>query len=504
MSVTMNARYLIPVNIIAILFWSCACNAQPVTFTYTGNVQTWVVPPCVNSVSVDVIGARGGSAAYSRAGYGARVQCKLAVTPGQVLEIYVGGKGDDESSFASFGGFNGGADRPEGGGAGGGASDIRFPPFGGSGAWTDRVVVAGGGGGAANLGLVTTDDNRGGDGGGITGEAGYYGGSPVPGGGGTSAAGGTGFGGRPSGALGLGGTGGGGGGFYGGGGSSGGGSGGSSFAHPSVTSSVVHTRGHNSTGNGIVIITPDCTPAGAIAGAVFHVCEGKTITVSNPTSLPCGRWVSSNPSVATIDSVTGEITGIAGGIATITYTVPNPCSALAVRAITVDPAPAPVSGAENICVGNTVTLSSSTVSGSWYSVDPAIATVGLTSGLVTGISVGTTNIDYILPSGCFASTPIVVSCGVGVPLTGAAGSLNVSISPNPAKDNVNIEFSLKGVQRIRCQVIDLTGRVVFSSEQLCRDGVNVISVPLQGNAHGFYMYSLVTNQGIASGKFIGE
>src|SRR6266478_7882717 len=84
------------------------------TFTYTGSVQTFTVPLCVTSITIDAKGAQGGDVSGTTAcwtpgpvavsgGLGGRTQCTLAVTPGQVLNICVGQQGTLTS-----GGYNGG------------------------------------------------------------------------------------------------------------------------------------------------------------------------------------------------------------------------------------------------------------------------------------------------------------------------------------------------------------------------------------------------------------
>ncbi|MFN8242798.1 MAG: PKD-like domain-containing protein [Ferruginibacter sp.] len=122
------------------------------TFNYTGGVQTFTVPPGVTSLNITCFGAQGENAAIGgTGGKGASATGTLAVTPGQVLNIYVGGAGN-----GGIGGFNGGGNggamgntffggtTPGNGPAGGGASDIRV----GGTALANRVLVAGGGGGA--------------------------------------------------------------------------------------------------------------------------------------------------------------------------------------------------------------------------------------------------------------------------------------------------------------------------------------------------------------------
>lgn len=221
------------------------------TFDFTGEVHGFTVPAGVTRVTVTALGAQGGSSSSGSGGLGGAVTAAIAVTPGEILEIRVGGQ-----PTGSTGGFNGGGDGdPFPGAGGGGASDVRQ----GGATLAHRVVVAGGGGGAGS------PSAGGGAGGGTTGAPGND--EPASGagggGGGTPAAGGAGglddgSGGTPggSGLLGTGGAGGaaegggGGGGYHGGGGGGGsgvgrggaGGGGGSSFADPSATD-VTHSQG---------------------------------------------------------------------------------------------------------------------------------------------------------------------------------------------------------------------------------------------------------------------
>lgn len=253
---------------------SVAAGPSSVIFNYTGALQTVTVPAGRTSLTFDLRGASGGSIG-SNAGLGGRVQGTIAVTPGSVLQINVGGTGINTTvaGVNVAGGWNGGG---AGGSSGGGATDLRTSPNG----LVDRFAVAGGGGGA---GLST--GNGGGGGGG------YYGGggggfsasatesiatagvSGIGGAGGDStatgqAAAGASAGGAGGGTVGTagvnGGSGitGGGAGTASAGGAAGvsgnlnppaGGGGGSGFASASATG-IVHTSGVTS-GNGIAVLT---------------------------------------------------------------------------------------------------------------------------------------------------------------------------------------------------------------------------------------------------------
>ncbi|HEY4281234.1 MAG TPA: Ig-like domain-containing protein [Conexibacter sp.] len=311
-----------------------------VSCDFTGGEQSWTAPPGVTEAAFDLSGAQGGSNELSGGGLGARAQATIAVTPGDVYEILVGGVGTQAFSCVGpgAGGYNGGGAagttcdpswlyRPQGMG-GGGASDVRH----GSSALADRVIVAAGGGGAAMyLG------GAGGAGGAPDGLDGSVGDDDAYGRGATQLAGGAGAvvnapGGASGadGALGVGGAGGptitdggggGGGGLYGGGGGGsfpcvggcggdGGGGGGSSYGPPGTT----FTAGVQ-TGVGRVQIDyttvnppPTCDGVSAATGGGSPVTV--TLACQDPSGVPLTYEIVSGPakgSVGPIDQPTGQV-----------------------------------------------------------------------------------------------------------------------------------------------------------------------------------------------------
>jgi hypothetical protein len=95
----------------AALAVNTSVEAQSTTFNYTGAVQTYTATS-TGTLLIDMAGAKGGDQlpyALNAAGNGGRVVCSLAVTSGQVLNIYVGGMGQSSTSWVNnAGGFNGG------------------------------------------------------------------------------------------------------------------------------------------------------------------------------------------------------------------------------------------------------------------------------------------------------------------------------------------------------------------------------------------------------------
>jgi hypothetical protein len=162
-------------------------KADTIEFTVQSGcaAQTFMVPAGVTSVTVEAYGAQGGAggagAVPGSGGPGAlggSATATLSVTPGESLQINVGGKGDDATTSSPTGSCNGGGPggvpasiNAPGGGSGGGASDVRQ----GGTALANRVVVAGGGGGGGGGGGIEFVGGGGGAGGGTDGASGSNG-----------------------------------------------------------------------------------------------------------------------------------------------------------------------------------------------------------------------------------------------------------------------------------------------------------------------------------------
>lgn len=149
-----------------------------------------------------------------------------------------------------------------------------------------------------------------------------------------------------------------------------------------------------------IVVTVNLLPP-AISGP-SSVCLGAQITLTNSG----GTWASSNSTVATIHPATGIVTGLTTGTTIITYTVGTGC--FSTTTITVNPLPSAISGITNVCPASTVALSNSG-GGTWGTLNSSVATAGLSTGIVTGISAGTAEITYKLSTGCTTSVIVTVN-----------------------------------------------------------------------------------------------
>ncbi len=162
---------------------------------------------------------------------------------------------------------------------------------------------------------------------------------------------------------------------------------------------VVYTIGTGCQRSKLVTVNPLPAP---ISGPT-QVCVGSSITLTDPS----GGGIWNYPGlIATVGSTTGVVTGSSAGVATITYTIATGC--IITTNVTINPLPLAISGPSAVCAGATMMLTDPG-SGTWGSSAPAIANIGSSSGIVSGNTMGTTNITYTLPTGCLTTMSVTVS-----------------------------------------------------------------------------------------------
>jgi len=164
------------------------------------------------------------------------------------------------------------------------------------------------------------------------------------------------------------------------------------------------TDGYNTSTDTIrVTITPPPVVA-AISGPA-SVCTGSSITLTDATGG--GTWSATN---STASVTGGTVTGATSGLDTINYAVTNACGTTTVTvAVTVVNAPGPITGTFIACAGATTNLSNTVGGGVWTSSVPATATIGSSSGIVTGVAPGNTTITYSTGGLCSVTQIITVN-----------------------------------------------------------------------------------------------
>lgn len=408
------------------------------TFNFTGGIQTWTVPQCVTSIDVVVAGAEGGGVS---GGDGAVVSMTITVTPGQVIEMNVGGQG-----VAGGPGYGGG-----------GTGHLSYNPananwnsYGGGGATTLTIggspyIIAAGGGGTGG-GSNNVAGGAGGCATGVTGTStfgsGGGGGTQVSGGAGGVPWAGTPPGGSP-GALGQGGQGGiwdtasgggGGGGYYGGGGggndgcctnaNGGGGGGGGSSLVPAGAGCLTGSN----TGNGYVSITY-IGALNATASNTGDYCAGETVQL-NASGGTDFSWTGPNGFTSNLQNPTiPNSTTANSGVYTVIVTDINcPGADTATTTVLVKPMPDVDPTVDQvICNGSTTTAVNFTgsVAGTTFNWFNSNTGTGLGSNGVGNIPAFTGTAPTTTQVSTITVTPTLNGC------TGIADTFTITVLPDP-------------------------------------------------------------------------
>ena len=285
-----------------------------------------------------------------------------------------------------------------------------------------------------------------------------------------------------------------------------------------VKYSVAATNGCVSSSSVLVTVAPQSAP-NSITG-VNSICKGSTTTLSNST--PNGVWTSLN-NLGTINSNGVYIGANSGNNGQVKYTVTNAagCSAsttytIAVNAlpnvptITYAPGtPNPQVGAPtgNFCVGKVFTVvgSPNVPTGVWSSTGVVSITTG---GQVTINAAGAGSIKYTYTNanGCVNSRTMsgngftCASRGVNINSTNTQSEItSFTMFPNPAKNTISINMD-KNIGDGQIIVTDLYGKRVKT--QALSIGSN--NIDIRNLSKGFYLVSVLTNEGTQSKKLIVE
>ncbi|NCX95084.1 MAG: T9SS C-terminal target domain-containing protein [Chitinophagia bacterium] len=276
-----------------------------------------------------------------------------------------------------------------------------------------------------------------------------------------------------------------------------------------------------------VSVTVKSAPA-AITGNSY-VCLAGTTTLSNTSAN--GTWTASS-SRATVNSSTGVVTGVTAGAVNISYS--TGCGSSVVLAMSVKGTPAAITGTTNVCTGSTTTLSNTTTGGTWSSSNTGVATIDSSTGVVTGVSTGSTTITYSNFGCAYVTTTVndyvpagTITGGSGV-CTGSTLTLSNSASggtwssSNNAIATVNSSTGVVtgvgagsltityasgcGTNATQSITVTATPNAISGSTTVCNGATTTLSSTTAGGTWSSSNNSLatVTSGGVVSGVSLGS
>ncbi len=175
------------------------------------------------------------------------------------------------------------------------------------------------------------------------------------------------------------------------------------MAATSTGVTVLYTVGNCSVSM-IVTVNPYPYPIHGPVG----VCMSDTIYLTD--SLPGGIWVSNNPSVASIDSFSGMVIGLSAGSVIISYFSNHGCGVAYPLDVYTK---APITGPDNVCVGQTITLCDTAAGGGWTHTNPSVDALTTLTGCVDVLGIGPgpaiDTIVYTMGTGCRSTKVITIN-----------------------------------------------------------------------------------------------
>jgi PKD repeat protein len=210
-------------------------------------------------------------------------------------------------------------------------------------------------------------------------------------------------------------------------------------ANPTVTTTYTVTGTRTNTGcqnNATVTVTVNALPVVTVSPTSPSICIGSSTSLSaggantyiwSPStglSATTGATVNAFPTTSTTYTVTG--------------TDANSCKNSATSTVTVNPLPT-ITGPINVCQNSNITLVGSVTPAAvnpWVSSNTTFATISNT-GVVTGLTVGTTTITYTDNLGCQKTFNVTVKQTPSI-------SLGATVSPNNCT-NPNGSITINGI-----------------------------------------------------------
>ena len=130
---------------------------------------------------------------------------------------------------------------------------------------------------------------------------------------------------------------------------------------------------------------------------------------------------SGSVSIISVNS-SGLVSGLAAGTGIVTHTLG---SCFTTATVVVNPLPSVITGTFYVCQGSQTTLGDLSAGGTWSSNSPGIVSVGVNTGIITGVTTGPGIITYDLPTMARITTHTVQVIAAPAPISPASTSVCV-------------------------------------------------------------------------------
>ncbi len=118
---------------------------------------------------------------------------------------------------------------------------------------------------------------------------------------------------------------------------------------------------------------------------------------------------------------------------------------------------------------------------------------------VDTITYKVTNDDY---PNLFDVADVIISVNIASGINQTNNSKLISIYPNPNLGEFDINIDLTKSQKIKIQILNLSGKIIYEDNKISNSGINIIHLNKIGLSKGIYILKLNTNKNIINKKII--
>jgi hypothetical protein len=148
--------------------------------------------------------------------------------------------------------------------------------------------------------------------------------------------------------------------------------------------------------------------------------------------------------------------------------------------------------------------------GPWTTIAAGVPNTGELDWVVTGPAAAGTAFLRVTArgfGGAVTSDLSNLSFTIGTPVagveTGSARALSLALGPNPARAATDLRFTLPEPARVRVRLVDVQGRVAWSSPERSFDaGAHVVPCALDGVAPGLYFVRVERGRESAAARLV--
>jgi PKD repeat protein len=236
-------------------------------------------------------------------------------------------------------------------------------------------------------------------------------------------------------------------------------------------------------------VNVSASPIPTINASGTTACSGDTVTLTASTS---DSYLWSN------GATTPSIDVTAAGNYTVTVTNANACNGVGTSdAVAIAFTPTPVAASTYSTSGTVVAFTNTSTNATSYSWDFGDFSNSSAANPSHAFTANGSYVVTLTATNGNCTDVYTMNVSISASIEELSGITAVTLFPNPASDNVNLELNMRDNSTITVSIVDNSGKVVYLEDKDVFEGQNVHSLNTASLSAGYYNVVLSTENGIA-------